>query len=404
MEIYGKFGWDALLLPFRDGKCLLSPEDLRTLTVEQTHSTHYQNLLCVNDVAIVGGRANGRLCGIAFLDPDQIIPLMELNPSLSGTVTTLTPDGLIVWLRAKDFLALAFRGTCLRWVSEKDVVTLRRAGPAPGDWKACGTRVATVNVADLILPMDIPLSSHLTQTGATLRWGGRFLNGGKSGRRKLQPGFWADFAGRSLVIRYLPKGRQFEGFDADALDWQPWSVERLRASLAEFVRQHTAGSDRPFAPLGKDLDPVIEEMRDQLAVDLPTQEAGVQQFVATQLIAQPGSDLTTQELNQAFLGFQRRQLLPRVSTSLFEILIGPQVEREFGVRKSHSLQRAGGAKRGFRGIGLIPSDGHSAADSGVTCGTTGATGTRGTGGPQSFETPSARHNSPTAEKLPNSDP
>lgn len=400
MEIYEKFGWDSLLLPCRDGDCILSPEQWRTLTVEKTHTAHYQNLLCTNDVGIVGGRANGRLSGLAFLDPGQAASLLEHNPGLVDSLFTLTPGGLIVWLRAKDFMALSFRGTCLRWVSDNDVVTLRRAPPAAPDWKVGGEQVATVNVADLVLPMDPTLASHLIESGAMLRRGGRFLDGLKPGKLKLNPGFWGDFAGKSLRIRYLPKDRQFESLNPAALDWQPWSVERLSAELAEFVRQHAARSGRPFFPLGKDLSPVIEEMRVQLAVDLPTQEAGVRHFVATQVIALERSDLTTQELNQAFLRFQVSQRLPKVSTSLFELLIGPLVERQFGVRKSHSLQREGGAKRGYRGIGLRS----DVADSGGTGETTGATGTSGTGGLQSSPPPFNPDYSPSGESLPNSAP
>jgi hypothetical protein len=400
MEIYEKFGWDSLLLPCRDGDCILSPEQWRTLTVEKTHTAHYQNLLCTNDVGIVGGRANGRLSGLAFLDPGEASSLLEHNPGLADSLFTLTPGGLIVWLRAKDFMALSFRGTCLRWVSDNDVVTLRRAPPAAPDWKVGGEQVATVNVADLVLPMDPTLASHLIESGAMLRRGGRFLDGLKPGKLKLNPGFWGDFAGKSLRIRYLPKDRQFESLNPAALDWQPWSVERLSAELAEFVRQHSARSGRPFFPLGKDLSPVIEEMRVQLAVDLPTQEAGVRHFVATQVIALERSDLTTQELNQAFLRFQVSQRLPKVSTSLFELLIGPLVERQFGVRKSHSLQREGGAKRGYRGIGLQA----KAADSGGTGETTGATGTSGTGGLQSSPPPFNPDYSPNGESLPNSAP
>lgn len=369
-EIYAKFGLNTLLVPSRNGKYLLSPEELRNLTVEKTHATSYQQRLCVNDVDILCGRANGNLCGIGVLDPDQLEPLLEDNPCLAGTVVTNTPAGVIVWLRAKDFVPASLRGACLRWLADKDVVTLRRGLPAPHGWAAMGEAVASVKVDELWLPMDARLALHLCEAAALARWDTQFLTGDKPGRRRLNPGFWAQLAGRLLVIRYLPEHRQFEAFDPDTLDWQPLSEERLTARLAEFVREHTARSGTPFLPLGTTLRPVIEEMRVQLAVAVLTQQAGVRQFVATQVIAQRGSDLTTEELNQAFIAFQQARLLPVVSTSLFELLIGPELETKFGVHQSHSLQREGRDRRGYRKIGLQP----SLAPNGGTGGTGGTEG------------------------------
>ena len=350
-DIYDRFGQDTVLVPFRDGHCLLSADERKSLTLAFTRTNSYQASLCDADVAVPCGRINGGLCGLTFADPQALQELLEANPMLANTLATETPSGFVLWVRPLDVLPAGFSGRRVKWLADTAAVVLRLRLPWPAGWSASGEEIVAVNVGELNLDCDPALKMHMLQTVIQSRWGPPFQVG-SCGGRTLNPRFWAGFAGVQLQVRYRPRERRFECFDSALPEWLPLTEEVLMRRVSDFINVESQRLGYPFAPSLKHLRLLFGEMRIQFPEDDVEQPLAVARFIMDHVERCPGHDLTTRELHAAYCQSQSQTGLPAISQPVFEQLIGPALATRWGLRRSHSLSRDGGAKCGYRGIRL----------------------------------------------------
>lgn len=352
-EIYASFGKDTIFVPFGDDGCLLPAEELKSLTLATTRTHSYQASLCSADVAILCGRINGGLCGLAPVDPEVISELMEANPQLANTMFTQTPSGTVFWVRATDFVPPSFRSEKLKWLSDRDAVVLRRRPPWPPDWEASGKEIATVRIVDLNLHFDPGLAIHLIKAAAEHRCGPPFL-AGRWGRKTFNHKFWAGFFGTIMAIRYFPRDRRFERFDPKAHEWRSLTEELLMHKLCDFISGESELLGYPVLPAHKKLRLLIAELRIQFVQDDVDQPLAVAQFLADHVELCAGKDVTTRELHAAYCMVQPQENLPVIARPVFELLVGPALATRWGLRRSHSVLRDNRSKCGYRGIRIKP--------------------------------------------------
>lgn len=350
-DIYERFGLDTVLVPFEDKQCLLSAQERKSLTLAFTRTNSYQASLCSADVAVLCGQINRGLCGLTFADPQTLEEFLAANPLLANTLTTETPSGFVLWIRTLDFLPTAFKGERVRWLADTDAVVLRRRLPWPADWHAGEGEIMKVKVGTLNFDCDAGLQRHVLQTVLQWRWGPPFQVGSR-GSKTLNFSFWAGLVGVLLQVRYRAWERRFECFDPEGREWLPLSEERLMRRIGDCINVEAQRMGCPAALSLKQLKPVLAELRVQFPEDDVEQPLAVARFIKDHVETCPGHDLTTRELHAAYCRCQSSAGLPAISQSMFEQLIGSALATRWGLRRSHSLIREGGAKCGYRGIRL----------------------------------------------------
>ena len=123
--------------------------------------------------------------------------------------------------------------------------------------------------------------------------------------------------------------------------------------MGGFISTESRLLGRPFQPSLKKLRNLLGELRIQFAQDDLELPLAVTRFLAEYVVQCADQNVTTRELHDAYCRVQPRAKLPAISRSVFELLVGPALAERWGLRRSHSLAREGGAKCGYRGIQLV---------------------------------------------------
>ena len=367
MAIYDRFGPDVLLLPWQAGKPVLPTGSPPRLTLDDCRELAHQNRLTDHDVAIPCGSANGGLYGLIPTQPGDVALIQELNPPFKETLITEGIEGTVIWFRAGDLPLSTLRGSRCLLAGEGSAVVLRQHPPREPHWKPTGGPIVQVDFAAMCLAFDPRLQMAALDALARHRQGAPFLPARRS-PPVLNPKFWADYLGHQLNVGYRPRSRCFVQYDPETGQWQEVPDEVLMEIIGNGIRQETQRLKHRCHPGSRELRQVLAELRIQFAVNEPDLGQAVTAFVVACVRPAPGGDVTTQEMHTAYNQVRRQQQLPVIAESVFERLIGRQMEARLGLRPSHSLERQGHARRGFRGIRLAVAE---------NAGTLGTLGTEG---------------------------
>jgi hypothetical protein len=173
----------------------------------------------------------------------------------------------------------------------------------------------------------------------------------------LNATFWAHLVGHKTGIKFITGENVFfvehEGNRVRLPD------EAVLKIVMEILRQSsTIDSGFPTATLRPALaKQVVGEMKLALAICLPGLKETLTQFLDIRVERRNGHGLTSQELYTDYREFCHAMNRPRYLPPVFTRLIARVLEKEFGVLKSHDLERPGAdgvphSRRGFHGLTL----------------------------------------------------
>lgn len=350
-EIYTLLGADTILLPYTAGRCLLTPEQLRTLTPAATRTPAYQRDLLANDIVVPCGKTNGGLCALVVHSVAAVLPMFDANPLLHDALATETPDGAVIWIRAVGVTPPTCRSESLSWLADDAVVIIRHAPPAQSGWSVIRSGgPALLKPIRLDLSADADLDEHFFGHGIHHRHGDPFVLLPQGGRR-VNAGFWAAYAIRHLGIRFHPSTRLYDWLAPGRQQPSIVAPEYLAQQLGKLIFVATDGIQPHRASRDELLD-VLEHLRIEAAVEefdfLPAIEA----FVRDRIVPQRFQSVTAEELLVAFEEFRVSLNLPPISAGCCLQHVGAVLARLHGTRASHSIIRGGRPHRGFRAISL----------------------------------------------------
>lgn len=350
-ELHSMLGPDTILLPYSGGRCLLPPEQLRTLTPAATRSPAYQQDLLAHDIVVPCGKVNGGLCALAVHDLHHLDALLRLNPDLKGTAAADTPTGLVFWLRSSGFTPPSFSGNRISWLADDSSLLVRRCPPADPGWLVVrdGLPLPT-NTLRLDLSPSPSLAEHWTRQRLAHRFGDPFRST-KNGARCLNVEFWCGYAIDQLHIRYHPGARVFDWVPSGSTEPTMVAPELLARQVGDLIFTTTEAA-APYRPRHDELMGLLRHLRIQAAVPEPDANAVLQEFVQQCLSPQPQSAVTAGELARACDAFCRARHLPPPSRSVVLLRVGALLGQLFGTRKSNSVMRNGRQFRGFRALSL----------------------------------------------------
>lgn len=350
-EIYSLLGEDTLLLADAGQRCLLTPEQLRTLTPAATRTPTYQRDLLTNDIVVPCGTINSGLCAVVVHDLHLLDPLLRLNPDLGKTAASDTPSGVVFWFRTSGFTPPSFNGNRMSWLADNSSVLVRRCPPADPGWLVVRAGVPlALNTVRLDLSPSPSLAEHWTRHRLAHRFGDPFRST-KNGGRGLNVEFWCGYAIDQLHIRYHPGARVFDWVPSGATEASMVAPELLARQVGDLIFT-TTEAVAPYRPRHDELMGLLRHLRVQAAVPEPDANAVLQEFVQKCLSPQPQSAVTAGELARACDAFCRARHLPPPSRSVVLLRVGALVGQLFGTRKSNSVMRNGRQFRGFRALSL----------------------------------------------------
>lgn len=350
-EIYALLGADTILLPHANGRCLLSPGQLLTLTPVATRTPAYQQALRANDIVVPCGKVNRGLCALVLHDLHLLDTLLRLNPDLGKTAASDTPSGVVFWFRTSGFTPPSFNGNRMSWLADKESVLVRRSPPADPGWVVLRAGVPLpLNTAGLDLSPSPSLAEHWTRNYLVHRFGDPFRST-RNGGRSLSIEFWCAYAVDLLHIRYHPGARVFDWVTAGTNQPTVVAPELLARQLGDLIFTTTEAA-APYRPRHDELMALLRHLRVQAAVPEPDADAVLQEFVQQCLSPQRQSAVTAGELARACDAFCRARHLPPPSRNVILLRVGALLGQLFGTRASNSVVRDGRPHRGFRAISL----------------------------------------------------
>lgn len=350
-EIYTLLGQDTLLLAYAGQRCLLTSDELRTLTPAATRTAAYQRDLLAHDVGLPCGKVNAGRCALVVHDVSSIKPLLRLNPAFRTTAASDTPSGVVFWFRTSGYTPPSFRGKSLSWLADEELLLVRRASPADPGWSVlrAGQPLA-LKLWTLDLSLDPALAEHWSRHRMAHRFGGPF-RATKGDGRSLNIEFCAAYATDLFRIRYHPGARFFDWVAPEADAPSIVAPELLARRIGDmiFAAMDTAN---PYRPTHADRMAVLRHIRILAAIEEMDAGAVIQAFVQECLAPQRQSALTTEELALACEQFCRARRLPILSRNVLLLRVGVLLGQRFGTRASNSIVRDGRPHRGFRAISL----------------------------------------------------
>lgn len=350
-QIYSLLGADTILLPYTNGRCVLTPDKMFTLTPGATRTPAYQQALHANDIVVPCGKVNRGLCALVLHDLHLLDTFLRLNPDLKGTAATDTPTGLVFWLRSSGFTPPSFSGNLISWLADKESVFVRRCPPADPGWLVVRAGVPLpLNTSGLDFSPSPSLAEHWTLNRLAHRFGDPFRST-KNRARCLNVEFWCGYAIDLLQIRYHPGARVFDWVPSGASEPSGVAPELLARQIGDLIFTATEAA-APYRPRHDELTAVLRHLRVQAAVPEPDADAVLQAFVQQCLSPQRQSAVTAGELARACDAFCRARHLPPPSRNVILLRVGALLGQLFGTRASNSVVRDGRPHRGFRAISL----------------------------------------------------
>lgn len=350
-EIYTLLGADTILLPYTNGRCVLTPDKMFTLTPAATHAPAYQQALHANDIVVPCGKVNRALCALVLHDLHLLDTFLRLNPDLKGTAAADTPTGLVFWLRSSGFTPPSFNGNRMSWLADNASALVRRCAPADPGWLVLRAGVPLpLNTAGLDLSPSPSLAEHWSLNRLAHRFGDPFRST-KNGGRSLNIEFWCGYAIELLHIRYHPGARVFDWVPSGATETTMVAPELLARQVGDLIFATTEAAT-PYRPRHDELMALLRHLRVQAAVPEPDADAVLQAFVQECLSPQRQSAVTAGELARACDAFCRARHLPPPSRNVILLRVGALLGQLFGTRASNSVVRDGRPHRGFRAISL----------------------------------------------------
>jgi hypothetical protein len=369
-EIFTVFGPSAILIPQRDGKLLISEQEIDKLTAETASSVRHLNSLLANGVAVVSGPANQKLAALVLRDVELLQPALQRCPLLKQTLCTDTAAGVCFWFRIQGWTAPSFKGDDLRWISDGGVIPLRRHPPEESGWSVIQAMpILEIRSIELNLTFHASLADHFLLAEVTHRHGGAFRHEQNS-PKTLNPAFWAAYCSLDQLIKFDASTRRFRRFSPELKAWRAIPEEVLAKDLSDFIFARTALQGDGYRASLAELADVLGHLRIIAASEGEPMVDTLMQFVSDCLHKRAKATVTSDELFAAFEEYCDTHQLPSVSQQNFYINIGIVLQDALAVFPSHSVRRGHKHLRGYRNVAfsrpeLLPA---------------GTAGTDGTGG------------------------
>lgn len=369
-EIFAVFGPSAILIPQRDGKLLISEQEIAKLTAETASSVRHLNSLLANGVAVVSGPANQKLAALVLRDVALLQPALQRCPLLKQTLCTDTAAGLCFWFRIEGWTAPTFKGDDLRWISEGEAIPLRRHPPGESSWSVIRAMpILEIRSIELNLTFHASLADHFLLAEVTHRHGGAFRQAQHT-PKVLNPAFWAAYCSLDQLIKFDASTRRFRRFSPELKAWRAIPEEVLAKDLSDFIFARTGLQGDGYRASLAELADVLGHLRIIAASEGEPMVDTLMQFVSDCLHKRVRATVTSDELFAAFEEYRSRHELPPVSQQNFFVNIGIVLHDALAVHPSHSVRRGDKHLRGYRNLAFA-SPGLLAA---------GTDGTDGTGG------------------------
>jgi len=309
-------------------------------------------------VGVVCGRAPDPLFAIAFADREEVKAFKVANPALASTPITYWPQapGLstwVIWLRCNDGVPLNVDTDLISWVGSGVVPVaipswaadrfLRRPGPIP-----------TLQFSEIKWPAMLERRFQVLKLEDWVGPRFNFFNG----RIVLNTTFGAHFIAKNAGLVFLVGENRF-CLEQDG-KLVPIPDPPVLNSIMEHLRKESVVE--PQFPIS-DINPalakrVLEEMRLAAAMQLPTRDDALDEFLEQRLQTRRGHNVTVLEIYADYRCFCKSGNRPFYMPGAFQRLITDRVEKKFGVLKSHDLKRARPdgvlrAQRGFHALRIV---------------------------------------------------
>lgn len=350
-DIYQRLGTNTLLVPIKDGACLLKEKELAALTLADSLKASHQNLLLSHEVAVMCGPPSLGLCGIQVHDRALQANPGSLSPVLASALVTETLSGKILWLRVTDLRPPPHDFPEVSWLSKGCLVRLRTRPPHPPEWRVLHGAIPVLTLEAIGPLAHLDLSEYLRFHLVEHRYGTSFTHEGQPAG-SLNPAHWAAWLKEMPGVEYWPAHRSFRLRDFATKEWETVTPERLCRVISDIIHRRSRRTGPAYTASLKELRAVLDHLRIIAVVEPRDDRAIIRDFVAAHVEPQSGANTTTAELTAALHGYCQQLGLRPVARTYFELEVGAVLRERFGVRLSHSIAREGTARHGYRGVAL----------------------------------------------------